>query len=81
MHTLSAKQLRDRFLKGELKAEAIVDHFLKRIEAHDGSVGAFLKVYSERAKEQAKGLDQKRDRGEKWESSLPSPSLSKTISM
>ncbi|MBA3957137.1 MAG: Asp-tRNA(Asn)/Glu-tRNA(Gln) amidotransferase subunit GatA [Parachlamydiaceae bacterium] len=60
MHTLSAIELRDKFLKGELSAVAIVQTFLDRIEKYDGQVGAFLTVYRERALAKAKHLDEKR---------------------
>ncbi len=60
MHELSAHALRDLFCKGELSAEAIADATLKRIALHDPKVGAFLKVLSERTREKARALDEKR---------------------
>lgn len=65
MHTLSAIQIRDRFLKGELSATAIATHFLDRIAKYDPEVGAFLSVFNERALAQAKELDAKRAAGKK----------------
>lgn len=65
MHTLSAIELRDKFLKGELTAVQIVKVFLDRIEKLDGEVGAFLSVFPERAMEKARKLDERRQKGEK----------------
>ena len=65
MHTLSGIELRDRFLKGELSATAITQHFLKRIETLDGQINAFLAVFKERALAKANELDLKKARGEK----------------
>lgn len=65
MHTLSAIALRDKFLKGELSAVDITQTFLRRIEAFDGQIGAFLSVLPERALEKAKALDEKRQNGQK----------------
>lgn len=64
MHKLSAITLRDKFLKGELTAEKIVSHFLKRIETYDPKIGAFLSVFPERALQKAKELDERRGRSE-----------------
>lgn len=63
MHTLSAIELRGKFLKGELSAVTIVETFLKRIAQHDKQIGAFLSVFSERALHKAKQLDDKRRLG------------------
>ncbi len=65
MHRLSAIQLRDKFLNGELSAVEITKHFLDRIDRLDGKIGAFLSVLHDRALEKAKALDEKRARGEK----------------
>lgn len=65
MHTLSAIQLRDKFISGELTASAITDYFLKRIDKLNPDVGAFLTVFHERARQKAKELDEKKKRGEK----------------
>ena len=60
MHTLSAIEIRNRFIKGELSATSIVQFYLDRIKAHEPAVGAFLQVYEEKALEQAKKVDEKR---------------------
>ncbi|MEI8364997.1 MAG: Asp-tRNA(Asn)/Glu-tRNA(Gln) amidotransferase subunit GatA [Parachlamydiaceae bacterium] len=65
MHTLSAIDIRNKFLSGELSAVTIVETFLKRINQYDGQIGAFLAVYHDRALEKAKLLDEKRRKGEK----------------
>lgn len=65
MHSLSAIEIRDKFLRGEISAVAIVESFLKRIEAYDGQVGAFLTVFNDRALSKAKSLDEKRQAGHK----------------
>ena len=65
MHRLSAIELRDKFVGGELSAAAIVEHFLARIERLDPQVGAFLNVLKDRARAKARELDAKRTSGAK----------------
>lgn len=65
IHTLTAKEIRDKFIKGELTAIAIVDAFLERIDKYDPQIGAFLSVYHERARKKAKELDEKKRSGQK----------------
>lgn len=65
MHTLSAIQIRDKFLKGELSATEIVSHFLNRIHKFDSQIGAFLSLHDERVLRHAEKLDKKRQAGEK----------------
>lgn len=65
MHTLTAIQLRDKFVKGELSAREITSHFLDRIAKHDHKIGAFLTVFKHRALEKAQELDAKRSAGKK----------------
>lgn len=64
MHKLSAVDLRDRFLKGEVSALEIINHFLERIDKYNSDVGAFLTVFPEEARARAKALDEKRAKGE-----------------
>lgn len=59
-YRLSAHELTQLFRSGELSAEAIVETSLKRIAHFDPKLGAFLAVFSERAKEKARALDKKR---------------------
>lgn len=63
MHHLSAVELRSAFLKGEITAVQIAQHFLKRIEKHGETLGAFLNVLSPRVLGQAEALDKKRASG------------------
>lgn len=59
MYNLSAIEIRDLFLKGERSAVSIVEYFLNRIATYEGQVGAFLKVYEDKALHQAEELDKK----------------------
>lgn len=63
MHELSATQLKEKFLNGSLSAVAITEAFLKRIDTYDKEIGAFLAVFHERARAQAKKIDEKRAQG------------------
>lgn len=60
LHHLSAIELRDAFLKGELSAVQIAQSFLARIEAHNKDLGAFLSILGPRALVKAEALDKKR---------------------
>jgi len=60
MHHLTAIEIRDKFLKGEISALEIAQHTLNRIDKHDKDVNAFLSVSKERVLEKAKQLDTKR---------------------
>src|SRR5581483_7514781 len=60
IHHLSATELRDAFLKGELKAVQIAEHFLHRIDQRNKSLNAFLSVLRERTLLKAERLDRKR---------------------
>lgn len=63
MHQYSGKELRDKFISGELTAEKIVSTYLARIEKLDGQVGAFLTVFKEKALRKAQELDAKKSQG------------------
>ena len=63
MHRLTAHALRELFRKGDVSAEKIAEATLNRIAEHDGKIGAFLSLFSERVRERAKRLDQKRASG------------------
>lgn len=60
MYALSAIEIRDKFLHGDLTALAITEYFLNRIRQQDGKLGSFLSVSDERALAKAKELDKKR---------------------
>lgn len=63
-HRLSAHALHQLFLSGELSAETLVETTLRRIQLLDGQLGAFLALFEERAREKARLLDKKRQKGE-----------------
>jgi aspartyl-tRNA(Asn)/glutamyl-tRNA(Gln) amidotransferase subunit A len=63
IHHFSAVELRDAFLKGEITAVKIAEHFLKRIDQHGQTLGAFLNVLEARVLGQAEALDKKRSHG------------------
>lgn len=63
MHKLTAKQLHDKFLNGDLSALEITQKFLKRIHSENDRLGAFLSIFDEDAISCAKDLDQKRQEG------------------
>ncbi len=65
MHHLSAFDLRNKIISGELKAQEVTEYFLKRIENVDTSVGAFLRTMPETALQKAKEIDEKIAKGEK----------------
>lgn len=60
LHHFSATELRNLFLKGDVKAVEIAEHFLKRIDQHNKHLGAFLTVLGERALVKAELLDHKK---------------------
>ncbi len=60
LHHFAAHELRDSFLKGEIKAVEIASYFLKRMEDQGPALGAFLSVLGPRALTKAEGLDRKR---------------------
>lgn len=64
IHLLSAREIRTRFLRGEITAEQIVKTFLDRIDTLDTQIGAFLSVFHQSAIAAAKRLDAKKANGE-----------------
>ena len=60
----SAAQLLKQLQSGNLSSQELVQQSLQRIEAVDGEVNAFLKVFSETALRQAEAVDRKRQAGE-----------------
>jgi len=57
-------QWRDQLRSGEMSARELTDHHLKRIEAVEPSVHAFLEVTAERARADAERIDAARAAGE-----------------
>lgn len=60
LHHLSAIELRDSFIRGDLSAIQIAEYFLDRIEKHNKELGAFLKVFGPKTLLKAESLDKKR---------------------
>ena len=65
IYELSARQLNEKFLAGELKAVDIVNSFYDRIEKVESKVNSFVSLRKDLAIEEAKKLDLKRENGEK----------------
>ena len=63
MYRLSAYQLHQGFLRGELTASEITAYFLQRIQRLDSDLQSFLNVFSDRAMEKAERIDAKRASG------------------
>lgn len=63
MHTLSARELKERICRGEMSAFSVAEHFLQRIEKYNPQIGAFLTVLKDKALAQALKIDQKRAKG------------------
>lgn len=63
MHTLTATELRNQFLRGEISATEIIQFFLNRIQKYDPQLKAFISVCNERALAKAKALDLKKSSG------------------
>jgi aspartyl-tRNA(Asn)/glutamyl-tRNA(Gln) amidotransferase subunit A len=63
LHLLSALELRDAFIKGEVTAVQIAQTFLKRIDHYNNDLKAFLSVLAPRALGKAEYLDRKRAHG------------------
>jgi aspartyl-tRNA(Asn)/glutamyl-tRNA(Gln) amidotransferase subunit A len=60
LHHFTAVELRDAFVRGDVSAVKIVEHFLGRIDRHLKELGAFLTVLGPRALLKAEALDRKR---------------------
>ncbi len=60
LHTLSACELRERFINGTHSAQEITSYFLQRIQKYDPQIRAFLEVLENDAMQKAKLLDEKR---------------------
>ncbi len=60
MHSLSAVEIRKRFVNGDVSATEIANHFIDRIQRLEPQVGAFLEVFEAPMLEQADRLDAKR---------------------
>ncbi|NKF23858.1 Asp-tRNA(Asn)/Glu-tRNA(Gln) amidotransferase subunit GatA [Solimonas marina] len=57
MHTLSIKELSDGLRAKKFSSRELTEHFLKRIDAHDGQINSYITVTAERALKQADAAD------------------------
>ena len=60
MYNQSAIEIREQFLRGERTAVSIAHYYLDRIAKFESQIGAFLKVYEDKALYQAEQIDKKR---------------------
>lgn len=65
MYNLSAIEIRDKFIRGEISAISIARYYLSRIAKYENQIGSFLKVLEDKAVYQAQELDKKRANGQK----------------
>ncbi|MCH9611663.1 MAG: Glutamyl-tRNA(Gln) amidotransferase subunit A [Chlamydiia bacterium] len=63
MYKLTARQIHQSFIQGEVSAVEIADYFLFRAKAVDSKLNAYLTILDERAREKARLLDEKRKAG------------------
>lgn len=63
MYRLKGYEIKERFLRGELTCENIVNYFLRRIKKFDPKIQAFITLFEEKALQKAFLLDQKRKEG------------------
>jgi len=61
--SLSLAEIRSLVAAKELKAEEVVRVFLERIEHSEPAIAAFLSVEGEKALDQARAIDRKKDKG------------------
>lgn len=63
LHDLPAVAQRDAVARGELSARELTDHYLRRIEALNPRLGAFITVSAEQALKRARAADDYQARG------------------
>ena len=61
---LGARQLRERFVAGDVGAREIVADHVDRAGEYDSQIGAFLEIYADEAFRRAEELQKRRDGGE-----------------
>ena len=64
IYRLSATEIRDKFLSGELTAVEIVEEFFKRIDEVENRVKSFVSLRREKALKEAEILDKRKKNGE-----------------
>jgi aspartyl-tRNA(Asn)/glutamyl-tRNA(Gln) amidotransferase subunit A len=57
LYTLDAWEIADRVRSGEITAKETLEHFLERIESHNGALNAFVHLDLERARKEAADID------------------------
>lgn len=65
IYKLTASEIRNKFISGELSAVEIVNSFFERIEEVDNKVKSFVSLRKDKALLMANSLDEKRKNGEK----------------
>ncbi|MBO8142531.1 MAG: Asp-tRNA(Asn)/Glu-tRNA(Gln) amidotransferase subunit GatA, partial [Firmicutes bacterium] len=61
---MTVRELRDRMDAGDLSSRELTEAVLRRIEALDSEIGAYISVAAEKALDEAKAADEARARGE-----------------
>ena len=64
-NNFSAKQLRDKIYRGEIKSLDVTGGVFAAIEKYEPAIGAFISTFKQQAIEQAKNVDRKVAAGEK----------------
>jgi aspartyl-tRNA(Asn)/glutamyl-tRNA(Gln) amidotransferase subunit A len=64
LHELSAHELMDALAAGQASAVEATEACLRRIEAVEGGIQAFMTITADLALEQARGVDERRARGD-----------------
>ncbi|MGL4308592.1 Asp-tRNA(Asn)/Glu-tRNA(Gln) amidotransferase subunit GatA [Cetobacterium sp. SF1] len=65
IHELTAFEIREKVVSGQLSAEKVVEEIFNRIENTDEKIGSFVSLRKEKALEEAKRIDEKVKNGEK----------------
>lgn len=65
LYKLSAFEIREKILKGEVKSEDLVQKIFERIEKIDSNIGSFVSLRKEKALQEARTIDEKIKNGEK----------------
>ena len=62
LHRFTAIELRDAFIRGDVSAVEIAEHYLKRIDRFNPKLGSFLQTLAPQALRKAEALDLKRSK-------------------
>ena len=66
LHHLPATDLVRLLAAGEVSSVELLDHFLARVDEHDGAINAVVALDADRARARAAEADAARARGESW---------------